>query len=590
MNIIKGELNENEKFLSSKLPDFKPKFRQQFCVTGNKYEYSELSEVAVNKDKMTFIPKIFSNDPDAKIYNYIGLYSIGLLELLYLGFRASNDKSCQDSIAEFCNKFSTNLDEIIQDFEDIDHIYDIICSLAIDDGMYNDAFNIYFMMRTDYDKSGHETLLRYADWLMLIWMSDPKLYWELFFDIMEAAKLNMITVFKNYINPDIDFSVSQPWLDDNTDLRFNYIEYTIPDTDKVRKITDCRGLAIHMVLSLYYRLVYNYGYDCERTPVIKYNDERIIKYIDKTIKNCIGDDNQAKILKGNGINQKAEFNTLGMFKYNQPNNVLFTINSKKFSKHYYEELLLFMRRYNIDQIPFDKTINMHYSNIYNIFSTIGELLYMSSVQLEITHEHNLKSVIDELKLDVSKLTVEVDRQKKINQQTKEQYTDKVNDEIEQLKKQLAEAQSIIESKTAIIDKLTEQRDELNSQIANIYDDNTVDDTEDWSIDNSIDIDNIIKELNDFNIVLIGGRSELLSKVNKYGWVNVKQYDKNNISTGMDSIRYADFAIINTKFVSHTIVHKTESMIDSKYIMSYNGTNPEKLIQSTYDFIQKILME
>lgn len=585
MNILKfnEDLSEQEKFLGTKIPAYRPKFRNQFCVTGNKYEYSELSEVAVNKDKLTIVPKIFSNDPDAKIYNYVGVYSIGILELLYLGLCAPKEDDCHGSVADFSSMFTSSVANLFQDFEDVENIYDTMSSLAVENGMYNEAFNLYFMMRTDYDRSGHQTLLRYADWLMLIWLTDAQTYWEIFFDIMEFAKLSMLTLFKDFLNPDIDFDVKQPWLSEKTDLNFGAIEYTIPNTDKVRKITDCRGLAIHLVLSLYYRLLYNYGFDCEKTPAIKCKDDRIIKYIDNTIKSCLGEDHQASILKGNGIHQKAEFNTLGMLVYSQPNNVTFTINSQKFIKHYYEEIVLFMRRHDVDQIQYNKNINMHYSNIYNIFSAIGELWYLSSAQMVTQHEKLFVQAIEELKLETSKLATEVERQKKLVQSTEERYKNAQNEEIEQLKKQLAEAQTIIESKNETINSLVEKNKDLNKFVASIYDDNFEEETE----EETKSIEEMVKELNDYKIILIGGRMELPGKLNEYGWMNIKQYDSNSLCTGMDSINYADFIVINTKFVSHTAVHKAESMVDdSSLIMSYNGTNPEKLISAMYDFIMK----
>ena len=585
MNILKfnDELSDQEKFLGTKIPAYKPKFRNQFCVTGKKYEYEDLSKVAVNKDKLTIVPKIFSTDPEAKTIEYVGVYSIGILELLYLGLCSSKEDDCHGSVADFSSMFTSSVSNLFSDYEEVENVYDVMSSLAVENGRFNEAFNIYFMLRTSYDRSGHETLLRYADWLMLIWLTDPQTYWEIFFDIMEFAKLSMLTLFKDFINPDVDFDVKQPWLKDDFDLKFGTIEYNIPNTEKVRKITDCRGIGIHLVMSLYYRILYNYGYDCERVPAIACKDDRIIKYIDDTIKSCIGEDHQSKILKGVGTNQKAEFNTLGMLVYSQPNNVTFTINNQKFIKHYYEELVLFNIRYGVDKIHCNKNINMHYSNIYNIFAAIGELWYLSSAKIMVAHDEMYLKAIAKLKAGNDKLEAEVARQQKLVQSTEERYKNAQNEEIEQLKKQLAEAQSIIESKNETIDSLVNKNKDLNKFVSSIYDD----DFEEESEEEQKSIEEMVKELNDYKIVLIGGRFELPSKLNEYGWMNIKQYDNNSLCTGMDSISYADFVVINTKFVSHTTVHKAESMIeDSSLVMSYNGTNPEKLISAMYDFIMR----
>ena len=587
MNILKfnEELSDQEKFLSTKIPGCNMKFRNQFCVTGSKFEYTDLSKVKVNTDKMSIVPKIFSKDDEAIELDYIGLYSIGILELLYLGLCSAKEDDCHSSVAQFSSMFTSSVNNVFSSCEDVENIYDVMSSLAEEGNKYNEAFNLYFMMRTHYDRSGHQTLLRYADWLMLIWLVDPQTYWEVFFDILSFTHLSLLTMFSDYLNPNIDFDVKQPWLSKDNDLKFGAIEYSIPGTDKIRKITDCRGISIYLVWSLYYRLLYNYGFDCERTPAISYHDDRIIKEIDKVIKSCIGDDNQSKALKGKGLSQKAEFNTLNMFVYDQPNNVVFTINSQKFVRHYYEEVVLFMNRHNIDQIQYNKNINMHYSNIYNLFAAIGELFYLSSAKLMVNREQEYVNAILTLKDSNDKLIAEVERQHNLYKDAERQCRNIENEEIESLKKQLAEAQSIIENKTKTIGDLVKKNSELNKRIDDFYadEDNLEEENEEISITT---IEEMVALLNDFKILMVGGRTELLSKLNEYGWVNVDQVDKNNISTGVDVAKYSDFCVINTRFISHTLAHKVESVTESERRMSFNGTNPEKLIVATYDFVKK----
>lgn len=584
MNILKfnDELSEQEKFLDPKLPKVNMKFRNQFCATGSKVEYSDLSKVKVNTDKMTIIPKIFSDDREAIELDFIGLYSIGVLESLYLGLCTPKKNDLSGSVTDFGAMFNEHMRGIFKDFNDIEKIYDTISSFGIANGKYNEAFNLYFMMRTHYDRSGHHTLLKYADWLMVIWLVDPQTYWEIFFDIMEYVRYSMLTVFSDYVNPNINFEAKQPWLSKKTDLCFEAIEYNIPGTEKIRKITDCRGISMMLVWSLYYRLIYNYGFDCEKNPAISYHDDRIIKYIDNTIKNCIGDDQQAKAIKGKGLNQAAKFNSLCAFVYDQPNNVTFTINNQKFVKHYYEEIVLFMRRHNTDVMQYNMSINMHYSNIYDIFAAVGEMFYLSSTKMMSTHEKEFIKAILELEDMNKRLLADIERQKKQTQLVEERYKNSENDEIESLKKQLEEAQALIESKNSTIDALVTKNKELNKSIATIYDDDFETETEEVKKT----IEEMVQELNDYKIVLIGGRFELPTKLNEYGWMNIRQYDNNNLSTGIDAVNYADFIVINTRFVNHTIVNKVESMTDSDIRMLYNGTNPEKLIEAMYDFVMK----
>lgn len=589
MNIHKfsEELSEQEKFLDPKLPKVSMKFRNQFCVTCNKYEYVDLGKVQVNVENMSIVPKIFSKDTETVEVDFIGLYSIGILEMLYLGLCTPKKDDSSGSVANFGAMFNERMCGIFKDFNDIEKIYDTISSFGIANGKYNEAFNLYFMMRTHYDRSGHETLLKYADWLMVVWLVDPQTYWEIFFDIMEYVRYSMLIMFEDFVNPNIDFDAKQPLLNKSNDLAFKAIEYAIPGTEKVRKITDCRGLSIMMVWSLYYRLIYNFGYDCEKNPAIFYHDERIMNYINKTVKDCIGDDYQAKAIKGKGLTQATKFNSLRAFVYDQPTNVTFTVNNQKLVKHYYEEIVLFMRRHHIDVIQYNMSINMHYSNIYNIFAAVGEMFYLSSTEMMSNHEKEFVAAILELKDDNKKLISEVERQKKQTQLVEELYKNKANDEIENLKTQLKDAQAIIESKNSTIEGLVDKNKELNKFISDIYDD---DSEIKYELEEKKSIDEMVKELNDYKIILIGGRFDLPSKLNEYGWMNIKQYDNNNLCTGIDSVNYADFIVVNTKFVNHTMVNKVESMTESDIRMLYNGTNPEKLIEAMYDFVMKYFYE
>ena len=149
---------------------------------------------------------------------------------------------------------------------------------------------------------------------------------------------------------------------------------------------------------------------------------------------------------------------------------------------------------------------------------------------------------------------------------------------------MAKANEIINTKNETIDDLVNKNKELNKTLSDIYDD-------DFEIEEDelqVPIEEMVLFLNEFKIVLIGGRWELPAKLNEYGWTNISQLDKDNLCTGVDVAKYADFTVINTRFVSHTIVHKVESVTDSDTRMSYNGTNPEKLIIAMYDFVKKFI--
>lgn len=640
MNIIQLNkiFNENPnikrdfKLLSSKLPKINLKFRNTFCVTGKKIEYEDLSKVVVSKinGKLSIIPKIFSNDLQINEFSteldYIGVYTVGMLELLHLGFNSLNTLSTMnvldklmnndstvkvnslfDSTDEYVAEFNKSIvnhirnKELLTSFSDIEKLFDCLSDSYNDNTKYTEIFNILFSLRTNYDDYNHGIILDFVNSLLAVWILDKRTYWQIFFDIMELIPCTFCGIFENFLEDKYKMVVKNKMLTgisknnsiktkdfSNSDeiYKFNTIRYKVPNKEIktqgvcINKITDCRAFSIYMCLSLYYRLIYNYGYNVNKDYFISYNNDKIIEHIDSKLTYFLGNDFQYNVLVGNTTNKGIRMTCNNTLAHTEDDNVdYYRFNCKYITRDLYEEYILIANKYNIDIDKFDDTgINVHYSNVTQFLGGLAKLWYLSSVNSLISK--NTKNEIDQLKNKIVELTGDVNLYKNKLNTTVQNYEQQTVEEISRLKQELQEAQETIKSKNDIIDNLVNKNKELNKFIVNIYDDDSIIETD----QDTISIEDMIKEINEFNIILVGGRVELSSKLNELGWTNVSQIDRNNISTGFST--HGDFYIINTKFISHPLYYKIESVINPEYLINFNGTNPQKLVEVTYDFIMK----
>ena len=461
----------------------------------------------------------------------------------------------------------------------------------------NPTLNLYFMMRTHYNKIGHTALLRLADHLMIIYLKDKSLYWKIFFDIFEFCKLISIDVFRPIIDFDkFHMKIYNNFIDSNVDLNFNTIEYESPNTKRKMTITNCRSFCMLAVMSFYYKLAYKFGFNPNTKNLINYKDDNIINYLDEKIISCLGRDNQYRAIKGLHLDEPISFDVSCLLNYNHEEieyNLNDSINVKK---DYYEELILFQKKYNLKELDIKADItdiNVRYSNIYNLFGALSELIYVSSANTidSIQILDKVKDLFIQAKIimnDNEKLTEENKKYEQQLQEQKTKYENKYNTDINKLSKELEELKQLLQSKNDTINDLVNKNKELNQSLSNIYADDNIEDIDD-TIERETSISDMISQLNDFNIVFIGGRYELLSKLNEYGWTNIRQLSSLDVSTGVVSIAaHADFCIINTRFISHALVYKIESITDPKRRMSYSGTNLDKLINCTYDFVMRYL--
>ena len=150
-------------------------------------------------------------------------------------------------------------------------------------------------------------------------------------------------------------------------------------------------------------------------------------------------------------------------------------------------------------------------------------------------------------------------------------------------KRIKELEYQLSVKSGIIENMTQELKEEKTKNRNIFLEETVE-NEDFASEISVSQAEMIDYLNNFRILMIGGRNDLLDKLADMGWTNVDQLTKENTNAVGSK---TDFFCVNTKFVAHRLVCMVESAYPDRrdQMLYYNGTNPDKLIQVCYQFVK-----
>jgi hypothetical protein len=385
------------------------------------------------------------------------------------------------------------------------------------------------------------------------------------------------------------FIVAQDKIDE-----FKYFEYTIPNTNSHRKITNCPSFCISMTLYFYFTMLKYHGSSVSRS-IIKHDNPAFCDILHTVALNCLGNDDQSKILRGIFRTNRMSFDCNGIYVYDNEPKLFFELQPHtKVSRCLYEEIILYTRARNIDTIPRNihiTQINMHYACEEYIFEALGEILYYSPTNImtkqiitELETFQQFKRRYDELELIVKKSDKRIeDINNKANKRIEEEKQESEK-EIEKLKEEINRLNRINESKSSIIERLSQENKQLNAIVTNIYSDDDFDE----SIED-VPIETMIDTINTFQVSLIGGRAELLIKLQEMGLNNVRQVGKDDFITHWDAVKTSDFFVINSRFCSHTVVNKvTSNITDTNQIIYFNGTNPNKLVEACYQSIVRYI--
>lgn len=362
-------------------------------------------------------------------------------------------------------------------------------------------------------------------------------------------------------------------------------------------ISDCRGLSIYAFLIVMYAIyevfgdtkilgshILEHGMDHDEiNDCLSYN-------LLSCFKNCLGNDFIGKYFELGRFHiskcsYEGNYYVIGHMRSVATGSKMI----KGVPKQQYENEIVFRKAFgmqrtaNYNRVGHDDT-GIHY---FSVFELLGFLDRSFNVDTVVDAAESQR-LISDTERQIKKLVSENERlisiaadykQLKSKEAEKSDYQKLLADRDKRIK----ELEYQLSVKSGIIENMTQELKEEKTKNRNIFLEETVE-NEDFASEISVSQTEMIDYLNNFRILMIGGRNDLLDKLADMGWTNVDQLTKENTNAVGSK---TDFFCVNTKFVAHRLVCMVESAYPDRrdQMLYYNGTNQDKLIQICYQFVK-----
>lgn len=362
-------------------------------------------------------------------------------------------------------------------------------------------------------------------------------------------------------------------------------------------ISDCRGLSIYAFLIVMYAIyevfgdtkilgshILEHGMDHDEiNDCLSYN-------LLSCFKNCLGNDFIGKYFELGRFHiskcsYEGNYYVIGHMRSVATGSKMI----KGVPKQQYENEIVFRKAFgmqrtaNYNRDGHDDT-GIHY---FSVFELLGFLDRSFNVDAVVDAAESQR-LISDTERQIKKLVSENERLTSIAadyKQLKSKETEKSDYQklLADRDKRIKELEYQLSVKSGIIENMTQELKEEKTKNRNIFLEETVE-NEDFASEISVSQAEMIDYLNNFRILMIGGRNDLLDKLADMGWTNVDQLTKENTNAVGSK---TDFFCVNTKFVAHRLVCMVESAYPDRrdQMLYYNGTNPDKLIQICYQFVK-----
>lgn len=362
-------------------------------------------------------------------------------------------------------------------------------------------------------------------------------------------------------------------------------------------ISDCRGLSIYAFLIVMYAIyevfgdtkilgshILEHGMDHDEiNDCLSYN-------LLSCFKNCLGNDFIGKYFELGRFHiskcsYEGNYYVIGHMRSVATGSKMI----KGVPKQQYENEIVFRKAFgmqrtaNYNRDGHDDT-GIHYFSVFELFGFLDRSFNVDTV----VDAAESQRLISDTERQIKKLVSENERlisiaadykQLKSKEAEKSDYQKLLADRDKRIK----ELEYQLSVKSGIIENMTQELKEEKTKNRNIFLEETVE-NEDFASEISVSQAEMIDYLNNFRILMIGGRNDLLDKLADMGWTNVDQLTKENTNAVGSK---TDFFCVNTKFVAHRLVCMVESAYPDRrdQMLYYNGTNPDKLIQICYQFVK-----
>mgnify|MGYP004666836965 CR=1 FL=1 len=407
-------------------------------------------------------------------------------------------------------------------------------------------------------------------------------------------------------------------------LTFKKIGYTADD--KKHYISDCRGISIYSASILIFgfnelfaekRNTFKHGMSAflkssntntkqKETDTDEPDDESTEHPIRRTgeglfgltqvLLKCIGDDFIGRYLKNGRFrlrNTSIEHFYYSYGHLRMTNTGSSTING--ILREQYENEIVFRKAFEVqntthyDKLCKDDTC-IHYFTMPYLMAALESLVNVDEFvsmdayeRLGRTKDAEIRQLMNEnARLAKNNRSSEMD----IDFTSTDTYH-KMNDQIEAQAKRIKELEYQLVRKTTMTESLTTELNDMKTRFQNMFLEDTADESlleTDNGLTEDVSIEDMVDYLNNFRLIMIGGRPDLAVRMKELGWDNFMQLDREN--TNMVTGK-ADFFCINTKFTAHKVVRLVESSYSAQkdQIFYYNGTNVIGLLRVCYKFVK-----
>lgn len=203
---------------------------------------------------------------------------------------------------------------------------------------------------------------------------------------------------------------------------------------------------------------------------------------------------------------------------------------------------------------------------------------------ETAHKKLMNELYD--KVDINGLKERVTKQAEAEARTEvvdlQHRLCELQTELDAVRKGKAEAETIISGKQTVIDGLLGEVRDLRAKVQSMYD---VEEQIEV-VDETVTAEEMLDFVNQFRLVIIGGRDTLAQRMTEAGFTNFSVISGSNYNSWTNMS--ADFFCIFTRFVSHAAIYTFESkhcdQLDQFFY--FNGTNTDALLRVCYEFMKK----
>lgn len=580
------------------IPRLQVKLREELCLKGRKIAYQDFTKVI--KRENSYTPLVcWSGElkSDDVVMDFAPLFSVGVAEIVTMLSHESD--LCDMRFLGWCQElpFAEDWYSMLEKTSTmLDTTKDIDPLLLVAETLRSGLIDYRFV-----------TVRRIYATMQALHLINPQSYCVALIEVMKLA-FSVISIF---MCPPEDFHGNSGRVGDIAvyeDIvqsrlsRCGAIEYSVDGSDKLRKISDGRGLGIGAFTMFLMDVFNRFGEFRGTSNAVPIREPRYRRYIHNMFESCIGDDligrfvrtgrcrvlecKESVIMLGNEANLLAVDCHDGMM-----------WNGRRAGRGIYEAHLLWKHAVGVDEVrnvgvlpPFDCTYGTRVDFIHACldFAYSERGMKLSRDLMKKSEDKLVDAVLQSMDADA------------VLEKYKQDIVDSANEHLKSMKKvvdeKVAEAEAAIKAKEEaehsatekqhIIDELRSEVQGLRTKVRSIYseDVDAEDSPEDGVVSEGVSMEEMLELVNSFRLIVVGGYDTMQQRLEQAGFTNFYCISSERASN--NTLVSGDFFCLCTKFLSHKLAYNVETHYSSQadHFFYFNGTNVDVFLRTCYDFI------